>query len=88
VAQLEIALDTAHEDGVAPFWSVLLTGSPDNKIYDSIFDPTGRVPGLWFQGAGKPRNSPPALALRPVARPEVADDAGSPQPWPPAGHRR
>jgi 4a-hydroxytetrahydrobiopterin dehydratase len=50
VTQLELALDTADEDGVAPFWSVLLTGSPDNKIYDSIFDPTGRVPGLWFQG--------------------------------------
>lgn len=50
VTQLEIALDTAHEDGVAPFWSILLTGSPDNKIYDSIFDPTGRVPSVWFQG--------------------------------------
>lgn len=50
VTQLEIGLDTAHEDNVAPFWSVLLTGSPDNKIFDSIFDPTGRVPGLWFQG--------------------------------------
>jgi 4a-hydroxytetrahydrobiopterin dehydratase len=50
VTQLEIALDTADENGVAPFWSVLLTGSPDNKVYDSIFDPTGRVPSLWFQG--------------------------------------
>lgn len=50
VTQLELALDTANEDSVAPFWSVLLTGSPDNKIYDSVFDPTGRVPGLWFQG--------------------------------------
>lgn len=50
VTQLEIALDTAHEDGVGPFWSILLTGRPDNKIYDSISDPTGRVPGLWFQG--------------------------------------
>jgi 4a-hydroxytetrahydrobiopterin dehydratase len=50
VAQLEIALDTANEDRVAPFWSVLLTGSPGNKIYDSVFDPTGRVPNLWFQG--------------------------------------
>ena len=39
MAQLEIALDTADEDRVAPFWSVLLTGSPDNKIYDSVFDP-------------------------------------------------
>ena len=50
VTQLEIALDTAHEDSVAPFWSVLLTGSPDNKTYDTIFDPGGRVPSLWFQG--------------------------------------
>jgi 4a-hydroxytetrahydrobiopterin dehydratase len=50
VTQLEIALDTAREDRVAPFWSALLTGSPDNKLYDSVFDPTGRVPSLWFQG--------------------------------------
>ena len=49
VTQLEIALDTASEEKVGPFWSVLLTGSADNRIYDSIFDPTGRVPGLWFQ---------------------------------------
>ena len=50
VTQLEIALDTVNENGVAPFWSVLLTGSPGNKVYDSVFDPTSRVPGLWFQG--------------------------------------
>ena len=50
VAQLEIALDTAHEQTVSVFWAVLLTGSPDSKVYDSVFDPTGRVPGLWFQG--------------------------------------
>jgi 4a-hydroxytetrahydrobiopterin dehydratase len=50
VTQLEIALDTAEEDRAGPFWSVLLTGSSDNKVYDSVFDPTGRVPGLWFQG--------------------------------------
>jgi len=50
VTQLEIALDTAEEERAGPFWSVLLTGSPDNRVYDSVFDPTGRVPGLWFQG--------------------------------------
>lgn len=49
LTQLEIALDTAHEDAVSVFWSVLLTGSADNKVHDSVFDPTGRVPGLWFQ---------------------------------------
>ena len=50
VTQLEIALDTADENGVAPFWAVLLTGNPENKVYDSVLDPTGRVPSLWFQG--------------------------------------
>jgi 4a-hydroxytetrahydrobiopterin dehydratase len=50
VAQLELALDTWDEDRVGPFWSALLTGSPDNKVHDSVFDPTGRVPSLWFQG--------------------------------------
>jgi len=49
VTQLEVGLDTAHEDEVGPFWSALLTGSPDNKVADSIFDPTGRVPAIWFQ---------------------------------------
>lgn len=67
VTQLEMALDTAHEDGVAPFWSALLTGSPDNTIHDSVFDPTGRVPNLWFQGT-EDHQLPPALALRPLAR--------------------
>lgn len=57
VTQLELALDAADEDSVGPFWSVLLTGSPDNRIYDSIFDPTGRVPGLWFQGT-EPHETP------------------------------
>ncbi|MBG6217603.1 4a-hydroxytetrahydrobiopterin dehydratase [Arthrobacter sp. CAN_A6] len=49
VAQLEMALDTAHEGSVAPFWSVLLTGSSGNRVQDSVFDPAGRVPSLWFQ---------------------------------------
>jgi 4a-hydroxytetrahydrobiopterin dehydratase len=49
VTQLEIALDTANQAGVAPFWSVLLTGSPENRILDSVIDPTNRVPCVWFQ---------------------------------------
>jgi 4a-hydroxytetrahydrobiopterin dehydratase len=53
VTQLELALDTADDSRVAPFWSALLTGSPGNSIYDSVFDPTGRVPSLWFQGTGE-----------------------------------
>jgi 4a-hydroxytetrahydrobiopterin dehydratase len=50
VTQLELALDTAHDDVVAPFWAALLTGSTDNRVHDSVFDPTDRVPSLWFQG--------------------------------------
>jgi len=53
VTQLEIALDTAHVDRAAPFWSVLLTGRPGNVVYDTIFDPTSRVPSLWFQDTGE-----------------------------------
>ena len=52
VTQLEVGLDTTHEERIGPFWSVLLTGSPDNKVSDSIFDPTGRVPAVWFQRTG------------------------------------
>ncbi len=54
VTQLELALDTADEKRVGPFWSALLTGSPENQVSDgSVFDPTGRVPSLWFQGTGE-----------------------------------
>lgn len=45
----ELGLDTAHKDAIAPFWSALLTGSPDNVVGDDIVDPTGQVPLLWFQ---------------------------------------
>lgn len=50
VTQLEIGLDTAHEGKIGSFWSVLLTGSPENKVSDSIFDPSHRLPAIWFQG--------------------------------------
>jgi 4a-hydroxytetrahydrobiopterin dehydratase len=49
VTQLELALDTGDEGGVAPFWAALLTGSEDSRIFDSIFDATDRVPAVWFQ---------------------------------------
>jgi 4a-hydroxytetrahydrobiopterin dehydratase len=74
VTQLEIALDTAHEDQLSPFWSVLLTGSADNKIYDSIFDPSGRVPGLWFQGTDEHDTPRQRWHFDLWLAPEVADD--------------
>jgi 4a-hydroxytetrahydrobiopterin dehydratase len=49
IQQLEIALDTAHMERVAPFWAALLTGDKNNVTFDSIIDPTDRVPVVWFQ---------------------------------------
>lgn len=48
-AMLELALDTADRDEIAPFWSAVLTGEADNVDGDDVVDPTGRVPLLWFQ---------------------------------------
>ena len=93
VTQLELALDTAHEDGVAAFWSVLLTGGADNRIYDSVLDPTGRVPSLWFQsteGHETPRQrwhydlwlapevAEERIAAAVAAGGSVVDDSGAP----------
>ena len=49
VAQVELALDTADGGAQGRFWAALLTGSSDNQVVDTVFDPTGRVPSLWFQ---------------------------------------
>ena len=50
---IELALDTAHAEAVAPVWSALLTGSADAQgrgtISEDIRDATWRVPILWFQ---------------------------------------
>jgi 4a-hydroxytetrahydrobiopterin dehydratase len=93
VAQLEIALDTADENRVGPFWSALLTGSPGNKIYDSVFDPTGRVPSLWFQATGEhetprqrwhfdlwlaPEAAQDRIAAAVAAGGSVVDESGAP----------
>ena len=74
VTQFELALDTANENGVAPFWSVLLTGSPDNRIYDSVFDPTSRVPSLWFQGTDEHEPPRQRWHFDLWLAPEVADE--------------
>ncbi|SHH45920.1 4a-hydroxytetrahydrobiopterin dehydratase [Jatrophihabitans endophyticus] len=49
VAQLELALDTPSHERVGPFWAALLTGDAGNTVYDSVFDPSDRVPAVWFQ---------------------------------------
>ena len=59
----------ANEDRVATFWSVLLTGSPENKIYDSVFDPARPDPGPVVPGHRRAPDASPALAFRPMACP-------------------
>jgi 4a-hydroxytetrahydrobiopterin dehydratase len=74
VTQIELALDTPDDARVAPFWSALLTGSPDNSIYDSVFDPTGRVPSVWFQPAGEHETPPQRWHFDLWLDPAVADE--------------
>lgn len=74
VSQLELALDTAHEDGIGPFWSALLTGSTDNVVHDSVFDPTGRVPSLWFQPTDEHETPRQRWHFDLWLAPEVADE--------------
>lgn len=54
ITTIELALDTAHADVVAPVWSVLLTGSADAQgrgtLAEDVRDASWRVPILWFQG--------------------------------------
>jgi 4a-hydroxytetrahydrobiopterin dehydratase len=50
VMQFELALDTADLAAVGPFWAAVLTGSTEPFKGGDVFDPTGRVPNMWFQG--------------------------------------
>ncbi len=53
ITNIELALDTAHEDRVAPFWSALMTGGQEalgrGTLGGDVRDVAGRVPYLWFQ---------------------------------------
>ncbi len=53
ITNIELALDTAHEEELAPFWSALLTGGQEARgrgtISSDVRDADGRVPYLWFQ---------------------------------------
>lgn len=74
VTQLELALDTANQAALGPFWAALLTGSADGTVHDEVFDPTDRVPSLWFQRTDD--HDPPRQRwhLDLWLAPEVAED--------------
>jgi 4a-hydroxytetrahydrobiopterin dehydratase len=74
VTQLEIALDTAHEDRIGPFWAALLTGDPSNKIHDAVLDPTGSVPAMWFQPTEEHETPRQRWHFDLWLAPEVADE--------------
>ncbi|MFP3395164.1 4a-hydroxytetrahydrobiopterin dehydratase [Brevibacterium sp. SIMBA_078] len=48
-ALLELGLDTANQDAIAPFWAALLTGDASNVSGPDVVDPAGQMPLLWFQ---------------------------------------
>ena len=48
-ALLELGMDTAHREEIAPFWAALLTGDARNVSGRDVIDPGGQMPPLWFQ---------------------------------------
>ncbi|GAA4284360.1 VOC family protein [Brevibacterium daeguense] len=48
LAELEIALDTARAQSIAPFWAAVLDGEIGGDG-DIVAEATGRLPMLWFQ---------------------------------------
>jgi 4a-hydroxytetrahydrobiopterin dehydratase len=50
VTQVELGLDTADDGRLGPFWAAVLTGDAGAVVHDTVFDPTGQLPSMWFQG--------------------------------------
>ena len=57
VSQVELALDTADDARLGPFWAAVLTGDASAVVADTVFDPTGQLPSMWFQGT-EPHDAP------------------------------
>ncbi len=73
VSQVEFALDTADDARVGPFWAALLAGDACAVVHDTVFDPTGQLPSVWFQGT-EPHEAPRQRWHPDVwVAPEVAD---------------
>jgi 4a-hydroxytetrahydrobiopterin dehydratase len=57
VQQVELGLDTAFDARLGPFWAAVLTGDAGAVVGDTVFDPTGQLPSIWFQGTD-PHDTP------------------------------
>jgi len=54
---VEVALDSADYEEIKPFWRAVL-GLEDSPAHDEeLFDPSGSMPTLWFQGT-EPHDEP------------------------------
>ena len=74
VLQVELALDTPDDARLGPFWSAVLTGGTDAVVRDTVFDPTGQAPSMWFQETG-PHDAPrQRWHLDVWVAPEVAEE--------------
>jgi 4a-hydroxytetrahydrobiopterin dehydratase len=49
VQKLEIAVDALDIPGVLPFWQAILDYVPEPGFADSLMDPRGQGPNVWFQ---------------------------------------
>jgi len=50
VELLELALDTADQAAITPFWRAILGYQDSAAVPDEVSDPAGLLPTLWFQG--------------------------------------
>ncbi len=76
VSEVELGLDVAASDVVAPVWAALLTGDPGAQgrgtPSDEIRDATVRVPNLWFGDLDEGGTPAPRVHVEVYVAPEVA----------------
>lgn len=73
VVQVELGLDTAAGERLGPFWSAVLTGAPDNLVGNTVIDPSGLAPNVWFQTTDEHAEPRQRWHLDVWVPPEVAD---------------
>ncbi len=73
VVQVELGLDTAHAGRLGPFWSAVLTGEPGNVVGNTVLDPAGLAPNVWFQPTDEHSEPRQRWHLDVWVAPEVAD---------------
>ncbi len=77
VSVIELGLDTAQSETIAPVWAALLTGNAEAQGHgspsDEIRDATGRVPNLWFGDADEHETPRQRFHVEVYVAPEVAE---------------